>query len=472
MWRRISLRARIISIWCMLLAIILGGGLIMIWYTYQLESQFDLVEDDMIRLHSIDDLLMNLVNQKGLVSFYYIDSNNNPRWLEELEEYRYRFKRNLEQVKKNTFSESNKNIINKIETEYEDYSEHKDEIIQQFQNHEKEASVRLILHIRDHFSNIKEMCENYKNIYIEKMNQNRTMRRSEARHLRFIAVMALFIAIGFGVILAVILIIQILEPLRRLAEDIDQSKHTEKGGDEVVILKHRVNDLIKDMEKFAVVGKLAAGAAHSIRNPLTSVKMRLFSMKKSLLLSPEQKADFDVISREIRHINNVIQNFLEFSRPPSLKKKKISLSDAVDAAIQLLKNRLEAYNVQITVKRHKRLPELLADSDQIREVFVNLIMNACEAMKKGGSITIEEEEKYEAHVGRILIIRFIDDGPGIPPSIQEKIFQPFFTCKEEGTGLGLTIAERIINEHGGWLDIESGEGKGATFIITLPVKKD
>ena len=106
----------------------------MIWYTYQLESQFDLVEDDMIRLHSIEDLVMNLVNQKGLVSFYYIDSNSNPKWLQELEEYRYRFRRNLKQVKQYTFTESNMKIIKKIEAEYENYSQHKDEIIRQFKS--------------------------------------------------------------------------------------------------------------------------------------------------------------------------------------------------------------------------------------------------------------------------------------------------------------------------------------------------
>jgi signal transduction histidine kinase len=104
--------------------------------------------------------------------------------------------------------------------------------------------------------------------------------------------------------------------------------------------------------------------------------------------------------------------------------------------------------------------------------MVNLIVNACEAMVSGGSIIISEDEIERKGMGRILVITLRDNGPGIPVSIQEKVFQPFFSCKEEGTGLGLTIAERIVTEHGGWLDLQSREGEGAMFIINLPIGKE
>jgi signal transduction histidine kinase len=177
-----------------------------------------------------------------------------------------------------------------------------------------------------------------------------------------------------------------------------------------------------------------------------------------------------VISEEIRHIDTIVGNFLEFSRPPKLKMQRMSPSDAVDNAVQLLRHRLESYNVKVEIHRNGRLPEIAADSDQLKEVLVNLVVNACEAMVNGGSISIYEEIGSSDTVGEVVTIRVKDTGPGVPESIQEKLFQPFFSTKEEGTGLGLSIATRIVEEHGGWLDVKSREGKGATFIITLPAQ--
>jgi len=103
--------------------------------------------------------------------------------------------------------------------------------------------------------------------------------------------------------------------------------------------------------------------------------------------------------------------------------------------------------------------------------LVNLIVNACEAIASEGVVVIAEKEAVDERRGPVVSIRISDSGPGIPKSIQEKVFQPFFSTKEEGTGLGLTIAARIVSEHGGWLELNAREGKGATFIINLPLKK-
>jgi signal transduction histidine kinase len=220
-----------------------------------------------------------------------------------------------------------------------------------------------------------------------------------------------------------------------------------------------------------MAGKLAAGVAHSIRNPLTSVKMRLYSMRRHLELPPPQQEDLDVISEEIGHIDAIVRNFLEYSRPPKLKIQQVSPSAVVDLAITLLRPRLESFNVSMSVNRKQPLPEIWADPDQLKEVLVNLMVNACEAMVKGGSIEVTEAEDFVAGLGRVVRIRIQDTGPGIPASMQEKIFQPFFSGKEEGTGLGLSIAARIIEEHGGSIDVKSRSGEGATFTLTLPLRK-
>ena len=151
--------------------------------------------------------------------------------------------------------------------------------------------------------------------------------------------------------------------------------------------------------------------------------------------------------------------------------QKVSPSDSVDMAVQLLRHRLESYDVKVEVNRDRRLPEIQADPDQLKEVFVNLMVNACEAMVDGGSIVIHEEESSSENLGPVAMVKVTDDGPGVPVSIQEKLFQPFFSTKEEGTGLGLSIATRIVEEHGGWIDLKSREGEGATFVITLPARE-
>jgi signal transduction histidine kinase len=151
--------------------------------------------------------------------------------------------------------------------------------------------------------------------------------------------------------------------------------------------------------------------------------------------------------------------------------QRINPSEVVDLVLQLLRHRLESYDIDIKVERLQSLPAIEADPEQLKEVLINLIENACEAMERGGSIAIREEEDMHQSMGKVVVIRISDSGPGIPEDIQDKIFQPFFSTKEEGTGLGMSIAVRIIEEHGGNLDFISTEGIGTTFAITLPVKE-
>jgi signal transduction histidine kinase len=146
----------------------------------------------------------------------------------------------------------------------------------------------------------------------------------------------------------------------------------------------------------------------------------------------------------------------------------------------LLEHRLKAYDVQVGIERPAPLPEVLADPEQLKEVLVNLIVNACEAMGRGGAIRIREARvpvsmpgfrgrSTTVGLGSVAEIRVTDNGPGVPREIREKVLQPFFTTKEEGTGLGLSIASRIMEEHGGRLELADTPPPGTTFVITLPI---
>jgi signal transduction histidine kinase len=486
--KQVSLRARIFVILAVLVVTTLGGGLMSLWATQRMEALVrGMIDVDVVALQAATDLESALVMQKGLVTYFFLDSNS--EWLKQLEHYHQAFQGALKRARSSTRIEAARAILNEIETEYLHYIASRDQVIRFYREGQREAGGALHREVRGQFLAIYGLCEQYKKAHEENIAETRAASRSQARLINTTAALAMPAALTLGILLAYILIHQVLGPIRQLALGSSVDAGREPLRDEVKALSRRVSSLIEDVdqtqselqlsrehlqqsEKLALVGKLAAGVAHSIRNPLTSVKMRLFSMERTLEMSANQKEDFEVISEEIRHIDTILRNFLEFSRPPKLHIQNVSPSDVVDMAIQLLRHRLESYAVDVDLYRQRRLPQIQGDPEQLKELLVNLMVNACEAMAEGGSIVIREEEGVTEPLGRVVVIRISDTGPGVPESIKDKVFQPFFTTKEEGTGLGLSIAARIVEDHGGCLNLRTREGKGATFIITLPCRED
>ena len=486
MWQKISLRTRIFIILIALVLITMAGGIISVWYTYRMENLLaSITQKDMAAFQAAEALENALVNQKGFVSYYFIEGD--PEWLRQLGEFRQIFKERLNDALRMAESKRENDALYRIKTEYARYITLKDRVISYYQEGNRETGTVLHQQVRDLFFKVMEFCETYKDIHKERIMQINSDSKIQAANFRIIAAAALGTSFLLAVLLAFVLGHQILGPVRRLTAEVGHEGDNSATGDEVEALSYGVRGLIQNVdqtqselqksresllqaEKMASVGKLAAGMAHSVRNPFTSVKMRLFSLNRSLKLSDAQKEDFDVISEEIRHIDTIVQNFLEFSRPPKLKIQRISPSIVVDQAVQLLQHRLKSYDVAVTVERERNLAEIDADPEQLKEVLVNLIVNACEAMEKGGCIVIREQESADASNSRMAVIRVSDNGPGIPESIRHKVLQPFFTTKEDGTGLGLSIAVRIIEEHHGQMVLESDPG-GTTFIISLPIKE-
>jgi signal transduction histidine kinase len=484
-WQTISPRVRVYTVLTSLVAITLVGGLIMVWYTYRMESLLaELVDKNLTAYQAAEALESALIHQKGDVTYFLLDRD--PQWLEHLEEYRKTFKQRLDDALALTLSESQRQLLSQIESEYLRYIILKDQVIDFYKAGDMDPGARLNKEVSKHFSKVLELCRQFKSFYTERIALIKEKSYAQAERLRLIAGTAVLVVLLLGVVLAFVLVNDILEPLRRLAQEADPGARPEETGDEVKALSRSVRGLMEGIdqtqteleksrehllqaEKMVVVGKLAASMAHSIRNPLTSVKMRLFSLDRSLDLNPQQKEDFQVISEEILHIDSLVQSFLEFSRPPKLRVQEISPSEIVDLALKLMTHRLESYQVIVQVDRHERLPVVQADPDRLKEVLVNIMVNACEAMKGGGSIVIREENALDAALGQVAVVRIRDSGPGIPEGLRAKIFEPFFTTKEEGSGLGLSIAARIMDEHGGRLSLDSKEGQGAEFFLILPV---
>lgn len=484
---KISLRSRILLNVIALLVITIMGALLMVGYTYRMEGLLTRIIDNYMKgLQAAQSMEIALANQKGFASYYLLDGN--PNWLTQMEKYRRIFENKLEETQLLATTAEERKVLELIESEYNKYISGKDQVVDYYKSGDRENGIKLHEKVREYFFEILKHSDDCKALFREKTLIVKEQSLNQAKKLRIIAGSAVLMILFLGVILAFRLLHDILDPIRRLALETDRHNGSQNEGNEVKTLSRRVHDLqntytetqseleksrehLLQSEKLALVGKLAAGTSHSIRNPLTSVKMRLFSLGRSLDLDNNQKEDFDVISKEISHIDTIVQNFLEFSRPPRLKFQLVSPSDIVDQAIQLLQHRLASYEVFIKIQRKEPLPMVQLDPEQLKEVIINIIINACEAMGLGGSIVIHEKTLIERKRIRSVVIRISDNGPGIPDTIQSKIMEPFFTTKEEGTGLGLSIAARIVQDHGGRLDIESKEGSGSTFIITLPAEE-
>jgi signal transduction histidine kinase len=486
-WKRLSLRTRIFIVLAALLLTTLMGGLVTIWHTDATDSLFaTLIDKNLASFQAAEELENSLLIQKGYLTYFFLDGD--PEWLKKLDTYSQEFQKWLDKARKSAYTPTMEEIIDRIEVQYRDYLKQREQVISLYKAGKRQEGYERHQALRQQFATVYDLCERYKVIHEYAIARVRSESRGQARFINSLALVAMFSVVGLGILLVYILLKQILGPIRQLALETDPAADA-TAPDEIKALSRRVHNLMENVdlaqsqleksqehlvqtEKLALVGKLAAGVAHSIRNPLTSVKMRLFSLERNLELSPTQTEDLEVISEEIRHIDNIVRSFLEFSRPPKLKMHKASLSDVVDSALTLLSHRLESYGVTVEVKRTERLPEMGCDAEQLKEVLVNLILNSCDAMVDGGVITIQEGKGQVAPLGRVAFLKLSDTGPGVSASIRDKIFQPFFSTKEEGTGLGLSIATRIIQEHGGFIELTSREGEGAGFIITLPYREE
>ena len=225
-------------------------------------------------------------------------------------------------------------------------------------------------------------------------------------------------------------------------------------------------------EKLASIGKLAASVAHEMRNPLTSIRMRLFSVRRAIGEDPQYEDDFRVMSEELARLESIVRDVLEFSRPRDVRPEPCSISVLVDNTLELVGPQLEEKNIRLTFDYESNLPRILTDQEQMKQVFLNLLVNASEAMEGGGSLLISAAVETD-EVGRpAVVVRFQDTGTGVDEDARLRVFEPFFSTKEEGTGLGLSIAAQIMAQHRGRLVLEPSTGEGSRFAVWIPCAQE
>ena len=218
-------------------------------------------------------------------------------------------------------------------------------------------------------------------------------------------------------------------------------------------------------EKLAGVGKLAAGVAHEINNPLTCVLTNSSLLLSDLPKDDPRREDLQAIVDETLRCRKIVKGLLDFARQTKPQKQKLNINKVAEDVVTLVRNQAAFQNITIHLDLNSEIPPVLADADQMRQVVLNIILNAADAMPQGGQIGVRSV--LEARKNQV-ILQISDTGPGIPQEIQGKLFEPFFTTKKTGTGLGLAIAYGIMERHKGSLHIESSPGHGTTISVILP----
>ncbi len=218
------------------------------------------------------------------------------------------------------------------------------------------------------------------------------------------------------------------------------------------------------MERLAALGEIAATISHEIRNPLGSIGLYFNSLKSRLIHDEKYTKAFKNIEHGISRIQNIIKGVLDFARPnpPALKQRTVH--KVLDSSLRSVQHDLEAANVKLIKSYAEDLPDVLIDANQIVQVFVNLFLNAKDAMNGGGALTVTTTRTFDA-----VKITIEDTGKGIEPENLEKIFNPFFTTKTEGTGLGMAVVSRILEQHEAQIYVENKAGGGAKFAILFPI---
>ena len=233
--------------------------------------------------------------------------------------------------------------------------------------------------------------------------------------------------------------------------------------------KKRMRDSLNRMERTAAIGTMAAGVAHELRNPLSGIYAAIQTLVQELALTDEQREIMDAVLGEADRMETLIHEILQISKPINLNMVKVDMNDVLRNSVTAMRETIREKSITIVEQFEPRLPAIHADPDKLRQVFLNLLLNAVQATSDGGAIELfTRSMNGKAQEGRSGVeIRVLDYGSGVSTEHLSKIFDPFFTTKNRGTGLGLTICQKIIEEHDGEIFVQSESGQGSIFCVRL-----
>jgi len=254
--------------------------------------------------------------------------------------------------------------------------------------------------------------------------------------------------------------------LEKTAIGLEESYHKLQAQTEQLIM---IEEQLRRTERLSTLGEMSATLAHEIRNPLGSIKGTAEILADSFAPGDRQYEFLQILVRETDRLNRVVEEFLHFARPMPVETAECDLLEELRSVVSLVSSEATGRGVSL-VMEETPLPPIQADRERLRQVFLNLLLNALQATGRGGRITLSTSvEKGDDGAPVWILLSFADTGEGIAAEHLPRIFEPFFSTKQKGTGLGLAITQKIIESHGGTITVDSTPGRGTTFTVKLPV---
>jgi signal transduction histidine kinase len=476
------------------IAIILAGGFLIISYIYKLQDETTVLMEQNIRsAKTAKELTLSLYDIRAASLTYLFDRS--PERIAILQQKQSEFITLLQKAKESANTEEENTLVQQISGLFSNYQQtltnalelHKIGRISQPNKLIVHASQDLINTIEEKTNTFIAKNENAQAVYEASIQKNDEIIRSAMFALGFGGI---FLGLVLGWVIARI----ILNPIYRLVlkvrdaagsevvEHIKMSpgKELEELDQHISRLIGRINqahedlrrnrELLERSSKLAAIGKIAPALAHEIRNPLTAIKMLIYAMMQEPDINKEKLHDLEIITHEINRVEGFLQNFLKYARPARPQMQTVSIIPAIKETLYLMQPRFRQNNITLTENHEQENLRIKADPDMVKQIVMNLLLNAIESMGQDGELHFSTLVKSDDPENSIFQIIISDTGPGIPDDILDSLFDPFVKGKDQGIGLGLSISQRIAELHHGWITASNNQDRGATFTVHLPLK--
>ena len=467
------------------------SALLLSWHVENLMQR--MAAENLPSVRAAEELEIAVLEQRGFVSQYLLDGGNK-KWLDELRRRERNYHHWLARAHETAHSSEEKDLLHKLDNVYHQYDAKRVEVVNLYDGGDIPAAKELLVHdVNDLYQQAYDLCEEFIRANEQNVDKVVTGSRNQVRWATMAVSGCVILTLVLAVAMLWLFFHGVVFPIREMVCDARNFAGETSSGDRQlptdelrtvgVYLRNLMSDVsdsrttlersrnqLRDAEKLASVGKLAASVAHEIRNPLTAIKMWLFSIQKDVGGCEAIDHKFTIVSEEIRHLESIVRDFLEFSRPLDLKLSAMSATSVLDKTLQLIEPRIADRKIRLLREDRSDLPMILADPEQLKQVFINLLNNAVEVAGAGGCIRITTAVESGFDGRKMVVVRISDNGPGIPADVSRRIFEPFYTTKDGGTGLGLCIAARIMARHQGRVVLDSSNKQGTTFGVHIPAK--
>ena len=482
-------------VWALVtIAITLAGGFLIISYIYRIQDEtYLLMEQNVQSAKMAKELNLSLFEIRAASLTYLFDRSSER--IAALQEKQNEFIVLLEKAKASANNEEEDNLLQQIAALFSNYQQtltnalelHRKGYISQPNALIVHASQDLINTIEEKTNGFISSKESAQAAYGESIKRNDDIIRTAMYALGCGGII-------LGLVLGWLIARIILNPIYKLVLKVRDAAGSEmvehikmSPGKELEELDLHINRLIgrinqahEDLQKnrellersskLAAIGKIAPALAHEIRNPLTAIKMLIYAMMQEPDVNEDKRHDLEIITHEINRVEGFLQNFLKYARPAKPQMRMVSIIPEIKETLQLMQPRLRQSNITLVENHQHENLRIKADPDMIKQIVMNLVLNAVESMGQDGELKLTTLVNADDAENQLFQISVSDTGPGIPDEIKDSLFDPFVKGKDQGVGLGLSISQRIAELHRGWISAVNNSGKGATFTIHLPMK--